>query len=252
MTSFDYALDPPDQPILGLVVLQADETIEGDFQRLLHPDVRRFISRIPSGDEVTAESLLAMKAALTASAGLFPRAVDFDVVGYGCTSGTAQIGAETVARRVREGTRARAITEPVSALTAACRTLGIKRLALLSPYIASVSERLRAVLLGAGIETPLFGSFDEAEEARVARISSASVIAAATEVAGAGDVDGLFLSCTNLRTLDAVDLLEDQLGMPVLSSNQVLAWHMASLAGARLARPGPGRLLRSQPTPLSA
>jgi maleate isomerase len=44
-------------------------------------------------------------------------------------------------------------------------------------------------------------------------------------------VDGLFLSCTNLRTLDVIAPLEEKLKMPVLSSNLVLAWHLSQIAG---------------------
>ncbi len=124
------------------------------------------------------------------------------------------------------------MTEPVSALVAACAALGLRRLALLSPYVERVSERLRTVLAERGVETPVFGTFAEAEEARVARIPPASVVRAATALADSADVDGLFLSCTNLNTLPAIPALEAETGLPVLSSNLVLAWHMTQLAGA--------------------
>jgi maleate isomerase len=52
------------------------------------------------------------------------------------------------------------------------------------------------------------------------------------------------LSCTNLRTLDVIDDLEAELGVPVLSSNLALARHMARATGAALAPDAPGRLLR--------
>jgi len=47
-------------------------------------------------------------------------------------------------------------------------------------------------------------------------------------------LDGVFLSCTNLRTLDILAPLQAELGLPVLSSNQVLALQMARLAGVKL------------------
>ena len=113
-------------------------------------------------------------------------------------------------------------------------------MAFLSPYIEDVSGTLRAVLATGGVKTPVFGSFAEAEEAKVVRISGPSIIAAATDLCHGADVDALFLSCTNLRTMDVIDPLEQAIGMPVLSSNQVLAWHMARLAN--LPAQGPGRL----------
>ncbi len=133
------------------------------------------------------------------------------------------------------------MTDPVTALIAACRHLGLRRLALLSPYVAAVSDQLRKVLDAKGIETPVFSTFAEAEEAKVVRIASAAIIDAARDLCADADVDGLFLSCTNLRTLPVIAPLEAELGLPVLSSNVVLAWHMSQLSG--LPASGPGRLL---------
>ena len=113
---------------------------------------------------------------------------------------------------------------------------------MLSPYVAEVSDRLRGRLAERGVETPVFGSFDEAEEARVARIDGPSILAAGRALAVRGGIEGMFLSCTNLRTLDVIPELEDATGLPVLSSNLVLAWDMLRLAGA--APDVPGRLLR--------
>lgn len=226
---------------VGLIVLQADETIELDFRRLFPLDVELFVTRVPSGEEVTPETLAAMEDLLAEAAALFPRSARFSAVGYACTSGSAQIGAGRVAELVRSVTETAVVTNPLSALVAACRALGTTRLGLLSPYVADVSDRLREALRAEGIETPVFGSFEVAEEARVVRIDADSIRAAASSLAKQGGIDGLFLSCTNLRTLDLIPDLEASLGMPVLSSNQVLGWHLLGLAGAP-AQFAPGRL----------
>lgn len=228
---FDYDTAPDPRPVLGLIALQSDETIEDDLRRLIPATAKLLVSRVASGTEVTRDTLAEMEHHLTQAAGLFPRGLRFDMVGYGCTSGTAQIGAETIASRIRGGTEAAQVTEPVSALIAACRALGIRRLGFLSPYIAEVSDRLRDVLRQAGIDTPVFGSFAEANEARVVRISGQSVTQAAIHLGTSAPIDGLFLSCTNLRTLDVIGDLETRLNMPVLSSNLVLAWHILHKTG---------------------
>jgi maleate isomerase len=242
---FDYELGPAlwHRAALGLIVLQSDETIEDDFRRMLPGEgVALYATRIASAQEVSRETLANMEGEMTGAAQLLPRPVRFDAVGYGCTSGTSVIGAARVAELVGAGCDTAAVTEPVSALIAACRALGLRRLAFLSPYVAAVSEGLRGVLAQSGVETPVFGSFNEDIETRVARIDTASLCRAAQALVTGRDVDGLFLSCTNLRTLDAIPQIEAATGLPVLSSNQVLAWHMLRRAGVPDTREGLGRL----------
>lgn len=242
MRLFDHDLDPTPAAQVGLVVLQSDESVEPDFKRLLPNTLELLVTRIRSGDDVTPETLAAMEGDLAGAVELLPGWARFRAMGYACTSGAAQIGPARVAQIMLDTAGAPASTDPVTALTAACDALGIKRLALLSPYTAEVSDRLRDVLAAQGIDTPIFGSFNIATEAKVARITPRSILLAAEALVTDAPVDALFLSCTNLRTLDVIDRLEDRLGIPVLSSNLVLAWHLVQLAGTTLSDTAPGRL----------
>lgn len=239
---FPYDLSEPSGARLGLIVLQSDETIERDMRRLLPQDAQLMVSRVPSDPEVTRDTLASMEAHLSTAAGFLPAGLSFDAVGYGCTSGTAQIGVDNVASRICDSIDTRAVTQPLSSLLAACEYLGLKRLALLSPYVLVVSETLRAALSNGGITTDVVGSFEVSTESAVVRIDPASVESAAMTLMEQADVDGLFLSCTNLRTLDVIERLETGLDLPVLSSNQVLAWHMMKLAGVQASTQAPGRL----------
>ena len=244
MSLFSYTTVSIEPTRIGIIVLQSDETIERDLMAM-RGDADVFVSRVPSGQEVTAETLESMAGHIAASASLFPQTISFDAVGYGCTSGTAQIGVSEIERLVKFGTQTKTVSQPVSALVAACEHLGLKRIAFLSPYIEGVSANLRQVLQDNGVETPAFGTFGEAEEFKVVRISGASVMEAATALVRDSKVDGIFLSCTNLRTLDLIMPLEAALDMPVLSSNLVLAWHLAQLSGNPESLSGPGRLFAS-------
>jgi len=242
--AFDYALAPSlgHRAMLGLILLAADETLEHEIRSVLgvQDGVAPHCSRVPSAPDVSRESLAMMESQLPAAAALLPD-TDFDVIGYGCTSGTSVIGAAKVVKMVQSGRRTAAVTDPLTALIAACNHLNLHNIALLTPYVIEVSQGLRDVLADAGVATPVYGSFNEAEEARVTRIDASSLIHAATTLGQSPDVDAVFLSCTNLRTLDVLPLIAAQIGKPVLSSNQVLIWQMARLAGIRLdlARFGP-------------
>ena len=218
--SLAYEMDEKRPRAFGLVVLQTDETVEADLHRLLPDGSRLFVTRVPSGAEVTREALAAMEGEITHACSLLPRPVVFECVGYACTSGTSVIGAKRVAELVAAGCRAARVTEPVSALVARCRRDGVRRLGLVSPYVEDVSAGLRHVLESRGIDVPHFASFDVAEEAKVARIDRRSVENAARDMA-ARDVDAVFLSCTNLRTLNVIEGWRGP--VPLLSSNSVLA-----------------------------
>jgi maleate isomerase len=232
---------------LGLVVLHVDETIEQDFRRLMPLEAALYTSRVPSGAEVTAETLARMEADLPAAVGRLPPAAGLHVVGYACTSGTTIIGEEGVARAVRSVRPGVAVTNPLTAAKAAFTALGARRIAFISPYVAEVSAAIRAKLEEAGFAIAAVGSFEQAEERVVARIDTASVLAAIEDVGGgAEECDAVFVSCTNLRVLDVLEEAESRIGKPVVSSNTALAWHMLRLAGCKDVRVGGGRLFRTE------
>lgn len=230
---------------LGLIVLQVDETIEADFRRLTALDgVRLYQSRIPSGADLTTETISGMAATLPAAAALLPAGSGLDVIGYGCTSGAATLGETRVEALITGAHPGVRVTTPLTALKAACAALGISRLGMVSPYVAEVSDTLRAALELHGIRITAFGAFDQKEERLVARITPHSVRVALVEIGGSADCEAVFASCTNLRAVEVIEEAERALGKPVLASNQVLAWHMLRLAGIEDDIPGAGALAR--------
>ena len=228
---------------LGLIVLATDETLEPEMRRMIPDSAPLYHSRIPSAPTVTKETLAAMAGEMTASAALLPASV-LRAVGYGCTSGATVIGPERVASLVGAALPGVPVTEPLSAVIAGLRALGARRLGFLTPYRPEVSAAMRAALEAAGIEIAAFASFEEEREATVARIAEASTLEAALRLAAAPGVEAVFASCTNLRTLGIVEVMEAESGRPFLSSNLALGWRMLSLAGLRPGSGAPGRLMR--------
>lgn len=246
MKKVDFDLTGPigTQATLGVLVLQTDETLEQDFRRLFtDPDIALYISRVPSGETLSSASIAAMESELSHSAHLLPRSACFDAVAYGCTSGTTLIGAGAVAAMVRQGVETPVVTDPLTAALAALRALNITDLGLVTPYIESIAAPVRDMFVASGFSVGETLTFGEEREASVARISPQSLKAAARQAAQGAEA--VFLSCTNLRTLDIISDLEAELEIPVLSSNQVLAWHMAQLSGAALNDSLLGRLSKA-------
>ncbi|MBS8262041.1 Asp/Glu racemase [Roseibium polysiphoniae] len=228
---------------IGLIVLQSDETLEVEFRSLSGLEgVAFYHSRIPSAHDVTPQTLQSMHEELPRAAGLLPDAQPMDVVAYCCTSGTAVIGPDNVAAAVQSKHPSAKVTNPMSAVLAACAHLGVKRPALVSPYTRSVSRTLQDNLEAAGLEIAALGSFEQEEEAVVARICQASLQQAICEIGASDDVDAVFASCTNLRSFDVIEACEAALNKPVITSNQALAWHILQCAGLPTKNVGPGRL----------
>lgn len=234
MSKLAFTLGPPigHRANLGLIVLRTEETLEAEARAILTGDgIAHFVSRVPCQDTVTLDALAEMEAEIPRAAGLLPHEHPFDVIAYACTSGATRIGPENVDNAIRSGAKVTHTTNPLSAAIAAGRALKVRKIAFVTPYIPEVSEAMRAALEDAGFEISGFGSMEEENDARVARIDARSIAQAIRTVAATTPCDAVFLSCTNLRALDLIAPIEAELGITVLTSNQVLLWHMMQLAG---------------------
>mgnify|MGYP001267030201 FL=1 len=232
---FDLSSDENSPSPMGLVVLQVDETIEGEFREAFGTSKNQiFVTRIPSGLEVTAESLISMERHIKAAAKLLPQSREFSVIGYGCTSASAIIGSEKISELIKSGCHTRKVTNPLLAATEYAKHIKVRKLALLSPYIEEVNTPLRKAFGNNGLSTEVFGTFGEGKEEKVARISESSTIEAAITLGQNESVEAVFISCTNLRTFNCLGKIANEINKPVFSSNQSLAWHMKILSQQNL------------------
>lgn len=226
---------------LGVIVLETDETLEPEFSRMVAADgIALYHGRIPMAPDIRSDTLARMEADLPAAARLLPSSADFDVIGYGCTSAASVIGSGAVARAVRSVFPRARVTDPLAAIIAAGRALGVTRLGFLTPYVPQVSQRVRRRLEEAGFSIGSFASFEEGDDRVVARISERSIAEAAGRVAPGSEA--VVIACTNLRCLRIIPRVEARTGLPVIASNQALAWHMLRLAGVNDAQTRFGRL----------
>ena len=221
-----------DGAVAALIVLQSDEVMEHELRCRLPERVRLLHTRVPNATDVTADTLREMERHLPAAARLLPAALRYDVVAYGCTSASTLIGEARVAELVRGVVPGAAVTNPITATKARLEHLGVSRIALLAPYVPEVTRAVIEHLERAGIEVRRAATFDERDDARVARISPRSVLEAMVALGGHDDCDAVFGSCTNLRSLGILDEVERRLGKPALTSNSALAWHVERLADA--------------------
>lgn len=217
---------------LGLIVLQSDLTLEDEFRYYFDDQsVSILANRIPFENEVTAQTLRQMESHLGQTMSLFPVHVTFDGVGFACTSGALHIGSDAIATAVRAVRPARQVTDPLRAAVAACHAVGAQTIAYLAPYTESVSQTMVDAFEAAGIHVKHCATFNEVEDRVVGRIHPDSIYRSACSLAELGGVDAVFMACTNLKCAQIIPRIERDTGIFALSSNQVLAWHMAQLAG---------------------
>jgi len=235
---------------IGLIVLASDHTIEHEFRAIIDlPGVALYAARIPNSQIITPQTLAAMESHIADRSSVILPGVELDVIAYGCTSASMVLGEETVFARIREGRPEARPTTPVTAAFAAFDALGARRIAVITPYSRAVNDRVRAYFTAGGYDVPVFMSFDVDDDNVVARISPDSIRRAILEAGRRDDVDMVFVSCTSLRLAEAASAAEAELGKPVTSSNNALAWHCLRLAGIADPLPQFGRL---HELPLSA
>ena len=234
---------------LGVIVLKADETLEAEFARIMAlKGVALYHSRIQMVSEIRRETLAEMARDLPHAAALLPDGPDFDVIGYGCTSGATEIGSDRVAHLVQSVIPGARVTDPLAAIIAGVRALGGRRLGFVTPYVPQVSQTMRDALVAAGFSIAAFGSFNAGDDRVVARITPGAIARAAKRVARAAAADApcdaIVIACTNLRCLGVIPEIEAETGIPVISSNSALGWHMLRLSGVTDQQSDLGRLFQ--------
>ncbi|MFC4563747.1 Asp/Glu racemase [Nocardiopsis mangrovi] len=145
------------------------------------------------------------------------------VVGYQCASGSFVHGAAGE-RRLRQSILDAGAPEAVTtsgALIQALEAIDARRIAVVTPYVDSVTDRLLGFLGEHGIETT--SSVGLGLLGHIWKVAYTEVVQAVRE-ADRPDAQAVFISCTNVLTYDIIAPLERTLGKPVIAANQVTMW----------------------------
>jgi maleate cis-trans isomerase len=128
-------------------------------------------------------------------------------------------------------------------MLAAFEKLGIKKVCLAMPYIDDVNEREKQFLEDNGIEVLKYKGLQLLDVRDIINVSPYTMYQLAKEV-DLPEADAIFISCAGLGVLDIIQMLEDDLGKPVMSTNQIGIWHAFQIAKVGEPIQGFGRLLR--------
>ena len=136
-------------------------------------------------------------------------------------------------------------TTSLTAVVDALRTLGITRPAIATSYLAEIDARLVEVLEQSKFKVAAIRGMGIKKSIDMGKVLPDATYALAKEVArSAPDADGILISCGNLRSFEAIEALEKDTGLPVVTSNQAGLWQALRMAGIDDQLPNLGRLLR--------
>lgn len=172
--------------------------------------------------------------------GVFP-----DVVLYGCTSATLTHGRQfdaDLATRIRDRSGAVTVTA-AGALVFALETLALRRIAFASPYVAAINDDAIRFLAEAGFETVNRADVTETLDNTGQGAMTPEAVLQLGLRADAEAADAIVLSCTDMRSVEAISELERTTGKPVVTSNQAMVFQALHLLGINDPVPGFGQLL---------
>jgi len=133
----------------------------------------------------------------------------------------------------------------LTAVVDALRTLGITRPAIATSYLAEIDARLVEVLEQSKFKVTAIRGMRIKKSIDMSKVLPDVTYALAKEVARiAPDADGILVSCGNLRSFEAIEALEKDTGLPVVTSNQAGLWQALRMVGIHDQLPNLGRLLR--------
>lgn len=230
---------------IGLIVPSTNTINEAEFWRMAPRGVTVHAARATSVGEFSEAYFQRLREAGQRCADDLATA-EVDIIAYGCTSGSILCPLEEIVAELTERTSIPAIATAGSVISA-LRALGAKRVSVATPYVDFINEREIEFLVQHGFAVPALHGLrlgeTQAERRAIGRVPPEHVYRMA-RACDRPEADAIFISCTNLATLDVIEQIEADTGKPVVTSNQACFWNCLRSLGIPDTIPGHGRLLR--------
>lgn len=237
----------------ALGFLYPGHSAEDDYPRMeqmLGSDVRLQVVHTDIGEDAhRVDALLEMGSADRLAAGVEElRLSGAEAVVWACTSASFVFGWEGAHDQVRNLARAAGLPASSTsfAFAHALREVGATRVAIAATYPDDVAGHFSAFLKDAGAEVVSVRGSGIITAAEVGTWGRDEVLALAREGDHA-DAQALLLPDTALHTAAYVREVEEAIGKPVLTANQVTVWEALRLTSRRLNAPALGSLFTKEP-----
>lgn len=168
-----------------------------------------------------------------------------DVVIYGCTSATLTHGPafdRALADRIAASSGAKTVTA-AGALVHALKALRVKKIGFASPYVPAINDMAVRFLGDMGLQTVSRAEVDGALGNHEQGALDPDAVYALGLRADSVKAEAIVLSCTEMRSVEVIDRLEQRLGKPVVTSNQAIMFQVLGALGIEGPVMGFGRLL---------
>jgi len=238
---------------IGLLIPSRNTTMEPEFHRMNLDGVTVHAARMDF-KEASPASLSMMEREIYRAA-MRVKAVNPDVIVVGCTSGSFIKGFgydQKLIRKIKSLTKTEAVATS-TAVIGALKFLKIMKVAVATPYTDVVNEIEKKFIEAHGIRVTRIKGLGYSKPIRVYPLASRPVSGmglldpfVAYKLAldvDTKDADALFISCTNLRTIEIIESLEKNIGKPVVTSNQATFGLALKMMGIRERISGFGSLL---------
>lgn len=229
---------------IGLIVPSTNTVIEPEFNRMAPKGVSVHSGRIMLLGKATEESYIKMGEETGRAAAELGTA-EVDVIAWGCTSGSCVVPREQLEGAIVENSGIPAVST-MTAVFEAMQVFGAKTVSLGTPYVQFVNETEVEVIERGGVKVVAWYGLElgETQEERrgIGRVPPESLFRLVRYI-DRPESDLIFLSCTNLATIDMLDALEREVGKPVISSNQCTFWASLRRLGIKDHIEGFGSLL---------
>ena len=232
---------------VGVLVPFTNTNLEGDLFALRPENIAFHFARlggydvdeIPDAEQMSGLGQSDINEPLRLISGVRP-----DIVLYGCTSATLSIGPEfdrSLAKQIEEISGAKTINA-AGAVINALKTLKCKRLAFASPYVPALNDEAIAFIESFGMKVVSRADYDEPLGNYGQGELSPNRVFDLGKEADSEEAEVILLSCTDMRAVEIIDLLEEATGKPVISSNQAMLFQTLQMLGVEHFRSGYGRL----------
>lgn len=229
---------------LGVILPSVNTVVEPWFSKILPENASLHASRMFLSANLSPESLIEMDRCDGVAAALHLKSCKPKVIAYCCTASSIVQGQKYDQHLMAELSK---ITEipcfsAAGAIIDALESLDISRISIVSPYTDIIDHAEHQFFEEAGYKVLSSSNLGIEDSYRLAEPSTKEIYDLAIRGWKSGS-EALLISCLNMNSQKVVEMLENVIGCPVITSTTATLWKLMREAGLYEQVPGYGYLL---------